>query len=391
MRDATLLIDTGAVVSLVNKNMVPNIELLNVKPNYKHIVSATGQPLNITGILECEISDTNIGTFEEIDELSDKEPLPEDPYTTFSLILYSDVSDNELLIDEEEHLDNLDKGFVISQMTSNLLRTVPINLKTKKTTLFHLLSHFGDELVLTMSIHKAFCPGASVYMVIMDALKAKKFNYKSSYTKHCESERHHKQEAIFNGRAIKKNKTASMKKTKSTLKGKRDDTESEDEIEDESIIDEEYYENDENSCTDEKNDDSDVDETNLKDIEKRNDSSDTTIDENYTSSLKEDKLKGESDIKDSEDFCNQQNQRILLQGMHCRKSSKCEEQRSSIQSDDNTASALTELIKNESDLYSPVTKVHSLSKETCVQSGIPLKKSMFVFKKKKKYEGNTRS
>ncbi|CAG2203360.1 unnamed protein product [Mytilus edulis] len=56
MRDATLLIDTGAVVSLVNKNMVPNIELLNVKPNYKHIVSATGQPLNITGILECEIS-----------------------------------------------------------------------------------------------------------------------------------------------------------------------------------------------------------------------------------------------------------------------------------------------------------------------------------------------
>ncbi|CAG2203825.1 KRAB [Mytilus edulis] len=120
----------------------------------------------------------------------------------------------------------------------------------------------------------------------------KKFNYKSSYTKHCESERHHKQEAIFNGRAIKKNKTASMKKTKSTLKGKRDDTESEDEIEDESIIDEEYYENDENSCTDEKNDDSDVDETNLKDIEKRNDSSDTTIDENYTSSLKEDKLKG---------------------------------------------------------------------------------------------------
>ncbi|CAG2242711.1 unnamed protein product [Mytilus edulis] len=251
MRDATLLIDTGAVVSLVNKNMVPNIELLNVKPNYKHIVSATGQPLNITGILECEISvnsevsvhnmyvvenllydaiigtdimkrigividmkdeaaywnnmyvkfigssdqnsvassslygvnliqtvyiparsemicfgrvngdvngmigiiepksqltskysviparvltkvcdkdvvfkvlnpttktvklfkDTNIGTFEEIDELSDEEPLPEDPYTTFSLILYSDVSDNEILIDEEEHLDNLDKTF----------------------------------------------------------------------------------------------------------------------------------------------------------------------------------------------------------------------------------------------------------------------------------------
>ncbi|CAG2189414.1 unnamed protein product [Mytilus edulis] len=58
-----------------------------------------------------EPSDTNIGTFEEIDELSDEEPLPEDPYTTFSLILYSDVSDNELLIDEEEHLDNLDKRF----------------------------------------------------------------------------------------------------------------------------------------------------------------------------------------------------------------------------------------------------------------------------------------
>ncbi|CAG2209118.1 unnamed protein product [Mytilus edulis] len=143
MRDATLLIDTGAVVSLVNKNMVPNIELLNVKPNYKHIVSATGQPLNITGILECEISvnsevsvhnmyvvenllydaiigtdimkrigiDTNIGTFEEIDELSDEEPLPEDPYTTFSLILHSDVSDNEILIDGEKHLDNLDKTF----------------------------------------------------------------------------------------------------------------------------------------------------------------------------------------------------------------------------------------------------------------------------------------
>ncbi|CAG2203066.1 unnamed protein product [Mytilus edulis] len=55
--------------------------------------------------------DTNIGTFEEIDELSDEEPLPEDPYTTFSLILYSDVSDNEILIDEEEHLDNLDKTF----------------------------------------------------------------------------------------------------------------------------------------------------------------------------------------------------------------------------------------------------------------------------------------
>ncbi|CAC5358979.1 Retrovirus-related Pol polyprotein from transposon 297,Retrovirus-related Pol polyprotein from transposon 412 [Mytilus coruscus] len=56
MRDATLLIDTGAVVSLVNKTMVPDIELLNIKPNYKHIVSATGQPLNITGIIECEIS-----------------------------------------------------------------------------------------------------------------------------------------------------------------------------------------------------------------------------------------------------------------------------------------------------------------------------------------------
>ncbi|CAC5372047.1 unnamed protein product [Mytilus coruscus] len=160
MRDATLLIDTGAVVSLVNKTMVPDIELLNIKPNYKHIVSATGQPFNITGIIECEVSvnsdvsvhnmyvvedllydaiigtdimkrlgividmkdeaaywnnmyDTNIGTFEEIDEFSDEEPLPEDPYTTYSTILHSDVSDNEILIDEEEHLlveDNANKS-----------------------------------------------------------------------------------------------------------------------------------------------------------------------------------------------------------------------------------------------------------------------------------------
>ncbi|CAC5358976.1 unnamed protein product [Mytilus coruscus] len=41
----------------------------------------------------------------------DEELLPEDPYTTFSPILYSDVSDNEILIDEEENLDNLDKTF----------------------------------------------------------------------------------------------------------------------------------------------------------------------------------------------------------------------------------------------------------------------------------------
>lgn len=122
----------------------------------------------------------------------------------------------------------------------------------------------------------------------------KKFNYKSSYTKHCESERHHKQEAIFNGTAIKKNNIASKKKMKSKKKWIRDDTESEDntdEIEDESI-DEEYNENDENFNADEKNDDSHVDETNLKNIDKGDDSSDTTIDKNYTSSLKEDKLKG---------------------------------------------------------------------------------------------------
>ncbi|CAC5386567.1 unnamed protein product [Mytilus coruscus] len=121
MRDATLFIDTGAVVSLVNENMVPDIEILNIKPNYKHIVSATGQPLNITGIIELLnqtskpviklFKDTNIGTFEEIDEFSDEEPLPEDPYTTYSTILHSDVSDNEILIDEEEHLVNLDKTF----------------------------------------------------------------------------------------------------------------------------------------------------------------------------------------------------------------------------------------------------------------------------------------
>ncbi|CAC5383914.1 unnamed protein product [Mytilus coruscus] len=54
---------------------------------------------------------TNIGTFEEIDEFSDEESLPEDPYTTYSTILHSDVSDNEILIDEEEHLVNLDKTF----------------------------------------------------------------------------------------------------------------------------------------------------------------------------------------------------------------------------------------------------------------------------------------
>ncbi|CAG2203362.1 unnamed protein product [Mytilus edulis] len=44
-------------------------------------------------------------------ELDDQEPLPENTCRTFSPILYSDVSDNEIFIDEAEHLDNLDKTF----------------------------------------------------------------------------------------------------------------------------------------------------------------------------------------------------------------------------------------------------------------------------------------
>ncbi|VDI47414.1 Hypothetical predicted protein [Mytilus galloprovincialis] len=52
------------------------------------IVSATGQPLYITGIIECEISVNSEVSVHNID-----------------------VSDNEILIDEKEHLVNLDKTF----------------------------------------------------------------------------------------------------------------------------------------------------------------------------------------------------------------------------------------------------------------------------------------
>ncbi|CAC5415651.1 unnamed protein product [Mytilus coruscus] len=60
-------------------------------------------PINL-----CDYSDISD---DELDFKLDEELLPEDPYTTFSPILYSDVSDNEILIDEEENLDNLDKTF----------------------------------------------------------------------------------------------------------------------------------------------------------------------------------------------------------------------------------------------------------------------------------------
>ncbi|CAC5357543.1 unnamed protein product [Mytilus coruscus] len=117
----------------------------------------------------------------------------------------------------------------------------------------------------------------------------RKFNYKSSYTKHCESERHHKQEAIFNGTALKRKNMASTKKTKSKKRRTIDDTESEDNTDE---TDEEYDEKDENSDADEKNDDSDEDETNGEQIDQKDDSSNSKIDENYTSSLKEDKSRG---------------------------------------------------------------------------------------------------
>ncbi|CAC5405927.1 unnamed protein product [Mytilus coruscus] len=47
--------DFGTAVQKL-KQILSDIEILNIKPNYKHIVSATGQPLDITGIIECEIS-----------------------------------------------------------------------------------------------------------------------------------------------------------------------------------------------------------------------------------------------------------------------------------------------------------------------------------------------
>ena len=93
----------------------------------------------------------------------------------------------------------------------------------------------------------------------------KKFNYKSSYKKHCESVRHLKKEAIFNGTTVKVDNSKRSKVMKSKKKKIKEnlDTEQED-------FEDLNYESDDNV------------------IHSDEDSSDTIVDENYTSSLKDD-------------------------------------------------------------------------------------------------------
>ncbi|VDH93741.1 Hypothetical predicted protein [Mytilus galloprovincialis] len=119
-------------------------------------------------------------------------------------------------------------------------------------------------------------------------------------------------------------------------------------------------------------------------------------------------MESESDIKESEDNNNQINAMKLLHGdaiteivgndsinLHVldvvnhtpdmnRVGWESDNQRRNTQSDDSTASPLTALIKSQSELRSTVTKVHSVSNETCVQNEIPLKRSTFVFKRNTK-------
>ena len=93
----------------------------------------------------------------------------------------------------------------------------------------------------------------------------KKFNYKSSYKKHCESERHLKKEAIFNGTAVKVDNS----KTSKVMKSKKKKTQENSDTEPDDIVDLNYESDDNVIPSDE-------------------DSLDTIVEENYTSSLKDD-------------------------------------------------------------------------------------------------------
>lgn len=53
-KSVSFLLDTGAVVSLVNKSIVPEGRMCELKPNKKYIISATGQPLNVLGSISSE-------------------------------------------------------------------------------------------------------------------------------------------------------------------------------------------------------------------------------------------------------------------------------------------------------------------------------------------------